>query len=61
MVLQEISRRKAPAEEPSEDSYRQAVVDMAIDNPTLGQVRVLNELHKKRILISSGGVRSTSP
>lgn len=34
-----------------------AVVQMAIDNPALGQVRVSNELHKKGILISPGGVR----
>ena len=31
---------------------------MAIDNPALGQVRVSNELRKKGILVSPGGVRS---
>jgi len=31
---------------------------MATDNPALGQVRVSNELRKKGILISPGGVRS---
>ena len=31
---------------------------MAIDNPALGQVRVSNELRKKGILITPGGVHS---
>ena len=39
-------------------SIEQAVVQMAIDNPALGQVRVSNELRKKGILISPCGVRS---
>ena len=33
-------------------------MQMAIDNPALGQVRVSNELRKKGILVSPGGVRS---
>ena len=41
-----------------EGHVEQAVVRMAIDNPALGQVRVSNELRKKGILISPGGVRS---
>ena len=41
-----------------EEHIEQAVVGMAIDNPALGQVRVSNELRKKGILISPGGVRS---
>ena len=41
-----------------EEHVEQAVVRMAIDNPALGQVRVSNELRKKGILISPGGVRS---
>jgi len=35
-----------------------AVVAMAVDQPAFGQVRVSNELKKKGILISPGGVRS---
>ena len=34
------------------------VVSMATDNPAFGQVRVSNELRKKGIFISPGGVRS---
>ncbi len=56
--MQEISRRKPVMKNRVEEHIEQAVVQMAIDNPTLGQVRVSNELRKKGILISPGGVRS---
>ena len=36
----------------------QAVVQMAIDCPAYGQLRVSNELKKQGILVSAGGVRS---
>ncbi len=41
-----------------EECIEQAVVQMAIDNPAWGQVRVSNELRKKGMLVSPGGVRS---
>lgn len=40
-----------------EEHLERAVVQMAIDNPALGQVRVFNELRKKGILVSPGGIR----
>ena len=55
---QEISRRKPVIKNRVEEHIEQAVVGMAIDNPALGQVRVSNELRKKGILVSPGGVRS---
>lgn len=51
-------RRKPVIKNRVEEHIEQAVVQMAIDNPALGQVRVSNELRKKGILISPGGVRS---
>lgn len=56
--MQEISRRKPVIKNRVEEHIGQTVVQMAIDNPALGQVRVSNELCKKGILISPGGVRS---
>lgn len=56
--MQEISRRKPVIKNRVEEHIEQAVVRMAIDNPALGQVRVSNELRKKGVLVSPGGVRS---
>ena len=36
----------------------EAVIQLATDNPALGQVRVSNELKKSGLFISPGGVRS---
>ena len=58
VALREISRRKPIMRNRVEGHVEQAVVRMAIDNPALGQVRVSNELRKKGVLISPGGVRS---
>jgi len=58
LALQEISRRKPVIKNRVEEHIEQAVIQMAIDNPASGQVRVSNELRKKGILISAGGVRS---
>ena len=35
-----------------------AVMELAVDSPAYGQSRVSNELKKKGILVSPGGVRS---
>lgn len=57
-TLQEISRRKPIIKSRVEEHIEQAVVEIAIENPALGQLRASNELRKRGIIISHGGVRS---
>ena len=58
LTLQEISRRKPVIKNRLEEHIENAVVQMAFENPALGQVRVSNELRKRGITVSQGGVRS---
>lgn len=58
LALQEISRRKPVIKNRVEERIENAVVQMAFENPALGQVRVSNELRKRGIMVSQGGVRS---
>jgi transposase InsO family protein len=57
-ALQEISRKKAIEKNRVAPDIEQAVVAFAIDQPAYGQHRVANELRKKGVLVSGGGVRS---
>jgi transposase InsO family protein len=58
LALQEISRKKPVIKNRVEAHIEEAVVQIATENPALGQVRVSNELKKKGLFISPGGVRS---
>ena len=57
-ALQEISRKKPILANRVEAHIEKAVIDMAIENPAFGQLRVSNELKKEGIIVSPGGVRS---
>lgn len=57
LALQEVSRKKPCPKNRVEDHVEQAVLAFAIDKPAHGQLRVSNELKKRGIFVSPGGVR----
>jgi hypothetical protein len=54
----EISRKKPILANRVDPIVEKAVLDMAIECPAYGQLRVSNELKKDGILVSPGGIRS---
>ena len=57
-ALQEISRKKPNTKNRVPEHVEQAVIDLAVENPALGQTRASNELLQRGIIVSSSGVRS---
>ena len=58
LALQELSRRKPVLKNRVEEHIEKTIVELAIEQPALGQLRVSNELKKQGIIVSPGGVRS---
>jgi transposase InsO family protein len=57
-ALQEISRKKPNVKNRVPDYIEEAVINLAIENPALGQVRASHELSQRGVLVSASGVRS---
>jgi transposase InsO family protein len=58
LALKEISRRKPIAKNRVEPEIEEAVIELAIEYPAYGQVRVANEMTKRGQFVSPTGVRS---
>ena len=54
----EISRKKPILANRVAPAIEKAVLEMAIEYPAYGQLRVSNELKRKGVIVSPGGVRS---
>ena len=57
-ALRDVSRRKPVLKNRVDRQIEEAVCAIAIENPALGQVRVSNELRKRGLFVSPGGVRT---
>jgi transposase InsO family protein len=57
-ALADISKKKPLPKNRVAEEVEQAVVELAFEKPAYGQVRVSNELRKRSLFISPGGVRS---
>jgi len=57
-ALVEISRKKPILKNRVPDYIEQAVIELAVANPALGQYRASNELKQQGVIVSASGVRS---
>jgi transposase InsO family protein len=57
LALQDLSRRKPVPKNRVDAAIESEILALAIDKPAYGQVRVSNELKKRGMFVSPGGVR----
>lgn len=57
-ALQDLNRRKANEKNRVSSHVEEAVINLAIENPALGQFRAAQELVNRGIMVSSSGIRS---
>jgi transposase InsO family protein len=57
-ALKDLTKRKPNRKNRVAPEVEQAVVEMAVEQPAYGQVRIANELRKRGFSLSAGGVRS---
>jgi transposase InsO family protein len=57
-ALQDLTRKRPNEKNRVSEHVEEAIVGLAIENPSLGQWRASNELMERGILVSSSGVRS---
>ncbi len=58
VALADISRKKPVLKNRVDPEIEKAIGELAIEEPAYGQVRVSNELRKRNLFVSPGGVRS---
>jgi transposase InsO family protein len=56
-ALVEVSRRKPNLRNRTAPEIEEAILELAVEEPAMGQVRVSNELRKRGLILSPAGVR----
>src|ERR1700748_3815232 len=57
LALAEISRKKPDLKNRIGGEIEEAIVELAVEQPAFGQVRIANELSKRGMVVSPAGVR----